>query len=613
MAIAGNVTPSVTSPALTGQVDYQAFWECRTDRGWLARVHEQLADWLRTRKDLDLDVTQQYAVRSTDGEARRLSVANHISGGRLFRAELVERTPNAGTWTTELIARELPDGGGWLSLVVRNSEGRYAAVPALARNLLAVLPLRDGALAPRPAALVLGVTDVESLVVSIRDPQRRGLIFVAGSNFEGLPFDPYVAQVSRWTNDVVGLAQVVVLDPAATAELAGRMPTLGAPAWTIRTYLPGVDEEAPEERRRHRIMGTASLAALSVGRVRAILGTVARSHASRRLQSEELTRVRRQFQRLRNQQLREVFELGEADVVAPEALPASDLALSTVEQELAAARTTLALVAEILGLGAVDAPSLSRLRARLNRGAASERAARELATRLDEVQTLAELREDDVRSLTQAYEDAQLDLWVSDEDNGSLRDEVRWLRARLRELEDYETAASALPDELRTTYPAGYSELDKDLRALEPDGIVLSVDRDAVLDLATYDQQEQCLRNVWDAAMMLRDYKRAVDAGDAAKGLKHYVEHTPSGYKGIAPGKFGATETDVTMAQYGHHRVFPVPTSVDPTGHATMKAHIKLARIGMISPRLYFLDDLANSGLIVIGYIGPHLPNTQTN
>jgi hypothetical protein len=67
------------------------------------------------------------------------------------------------------------------------------------------------------------------------------------------------------------------------------------------------------------------------------------------------------------------------------------------------------------------------------------------------------------------------------------------------------------------------------------------------------------------------------------------------------------------MKKYGAKRVFPVPWSVSPTGTAEMRAHFKLARIGIVSPRMYYLDDYVGSKSIYIGYIGPHPTNTQTN
>ena len=43
-----------------------------------------------------------------------------------------------------------------------------------------------------------------------------------------------------------------------------------------------------------------------------------------------------------------------------------------------------------------------------------------------------------------------------------------------------------------------------------------------------------------------------------------------------------------------------------------MQAHFKLGWQGAVSPRMHYLDDYARSGLIVIGYIGAHLPIAST-
>lgn len=72
-------------------------------------------------------------------------------------------------------------------------------------------------------------------------------------------------------------------------------------------------------------------------------------------------------------------------------------------------------------------------------------------------------------------------------------------------------------------------------------------------------------------------------------------------------------ETAMTMQRFGSTRLFRVPASVEPAGVVTMTAHFKLARIGMVSPRLYFHDDYHNTKAVYVGYLGPHLPNTQTN
>ena len=144
-------------------------------------------------------------------------------------------------------------------------------------------------------------------------------------------------------------------------------------------------------------------------------------------------------------------------------------------------------------------------------------------------------------------------------------------------------------------------------RTLAPDfsgNVAIGVDE--------YDSLQLAVRTAWDACQALAGYVRARDNGEWDKGVDPYLHHTPSGYASITPGKHAATETAATMRKYGAERVFPVPESVSPTGMAIMRAHFKLAQIGMVSPRMYYLDDYLGSTRICIGYIGPHLTNTQT-
>lgn len=62
--------------------------------------------------------------------------------------------------------------------------------------------------------------------------------------------------------------------------------------------------------------------------------------------------------------------------------------------------------------------------------------------------------------------------------------------------------------------------------------------------------------------------------------------------------------------RFAKHRVFPVPDHVHPSGRMTMVAHIRIGSSGKPpAPRLYFLE---HAGRIIIGYMGAHLPNSQT-
>jgi hypothetical protein len=44
-----------------------------------------------------------------------------------------------------------------------------------------------------------------------------------------------------------------------------------------------------------------------------------------------------------------------------------------------------------------------------------------------------------------------------------------------------------------------------------------------------------------------------------------------------------------------------------------MGAHFKIARKGLLSPRIYYHDAASHTGMIYVGYIGKHLPNAHTN
>lgn len=118
---------------------------------------------------------------------------------------------------------------------------------------------------------------------------------------------------------------------------------------------------------------------------------------------------------------------------------------------------------------------------------------------------------------------------------------------------------------------------------------------------------------VWDACCALTDYVRVMSDGTFEGSVDHYLKQTPKGCRGVPTRKHGFGESEATMNQYGADRIFPVPTSVDPSGTATMTAHFKLAVIGRFTPRLYYLDRVRQDGKVYIGYIGRHLRNTQTN
>lgn len=601
-------------------VDYRALMACSQTGAWLGAVEDQLASWLRTKKSWELDA--RVDGRYTDGR-RELEIRHHRgSHSRNIQARLVEQDTPQGTWTTELLVHERIEGGGWISVDVENDRGRFVDVPWLAKYLMQVLPLSDGTLHLVDEPQIFRAHQVDEVIDLLCDEQRHGLVFMAGTDHAGIPFDPFVAAVRRWTGQVFGLAQVIVLDPDATQGLAAAFGLHSVRPWSMRTYLPGVDPASSIDARRHRYLATQSLAELSDGRVRKVLGTAARTHAAGRPIPAHVQKVRRLFERLANQAIVEAIAkvdqstaISDAHAVEPISARTSSAASASPGAALTAERLheQVELVRSILGVDSLDETTLRRFAASALAPRADPAAVARVAEQIRAQQARMEMLEDTVSLLTRALDEEQIEHAVTAEALEKRDDEARWLRGQLQEQGSYEVAFAELPPESETVYPESFGELLEKMAAMREQGVIFTGNPDHATALDDVDLLGKCRHTAWEAILTLADYVRARSNGVFGHGIDQYIKQTPSGYRQIAPSKFAPTETAVTMQRYGSERIFPVPPEVDPQGRATMSAHFKLGRIGMVSPRLYYLDDYTRTGLIVIGYIGPHLTNTQTN
>lgn len=592
--------------------DYVAFMECDAGDKWMPEVDSQLGAWLREKGfDVDLSASEDHELGTS-----RLSVRRVASGeGVDLHVRLIEDAGKRGTYTTELVAHDEPGARDWISIDVGHSLGTFVKVPRVARYLMQVLPLRDSTLEFVDKPKILAESDVDALMAVLADEARHGLIFVAGSNaVDGIDLGPYADKVGQWARQVYGLAQVVVLDPWATSAFNARAgKPLEAPAWSIRTYHPGVRFDEPFDGRRHRILGTARLGIQSDDAIQYLLGEIARQQAATRRPDPSLVRVTRRFARLENRRL---VELVQAAPEAPaaigehEAIEAPMIEVAA-DQRLTEALGQLELVRRVLGLKVITEQVLHHVQARLSRRETEDSALTALKIRVEELQADRDRFEDENRELGKALEEAQEEAEVArlylDDHEGK----IRWLESRLKNEGDYEAAYLEVPEEYRTLRPSDFGELLDRVEHLE--GISFTGDVSEVERLNQVDTNGAALRTAWDALLALCDYVRARRDGAWSGGLDQYLSATPSGYCGFPPGKFGETETTVTMQQFGSERVFPVPTHVDPSGRITMKAHFKLARIGMASPRMYIHDGHPAESMVYIGYLGTHLTNTHTN
>lgn len=635
---------------------YRSFAHFDADGSALSIITREFEDWLERQKRwvVDLGSTGSYA----EGNRTLTTVRHSVGNADLLRFRLTENKTGTGTWTTEFSAYAPSLGGtGWFLLEVGNSRKNWVQAPRVVTSLVDLLPVRpDESLQLTPQPARIGTHSVEDLAARITDPDRHGLMVVAGTD-ERLNFDRFYEKVALWTQQVVGQAEVAVLDPLATAELRNVLGDEHAVSpWTIRTFMPGADPAEPGNHRQHRYLGTGPLADLSTHALQRIIGRTARRHAmQRRLPPDILKHVRTLNRVENNEALTSLLPKPEAEkragpiegldspeATAPQRLEVPDtstpldVASRTTETETTAlsprhpeqtptntitpaqvadraTQQALSLVMEVLGVTSIDRAQLELIKQRAEQHTDPD-ALRGVAVQLvnQKQEEIDELR-DELAVLHEEVQAWQLEAGEAQEDRQRLSDETRWLRGKLREVKAFEVANSLTPESEITEYPNDYHELLKFLSDLKDEGIIFTGDPEECRSLADHDPLCTSARTCWEAVLALRGYIRARNDGAWSRGVHDYLMQPPDGYRAISAKKHGRRETGATMQQWGDQRRFSVPRKVSPTGTIEMEAHFKIGTNGTISPRMHYLDRWSQDRKIYIGYIGRHLKNTKTN
>jgi hypothetical protein len=276
-----------------------------------------------------------------------------------------------------------------------------------------------------------------------------------------------------------------------------------------------------------------------------------------------------------------------------------------LEDRLAEARQQITLKSQALKRAEDDRDAAlaeaARLRACTAAGAGAEATARQLADALAE------------RDLYEAaYEEAQA------ERDAAVRERSR-LAGRL---------AAATREDL-TAEPAGSEQEPGTFRDLL-DGaarryellVFDHLDTKAAAALDLHPKAASWRRKTADALATLAAYAQAKQA---ARGERRPPgPHLADLLAFVRSGGPGAVITASTIAlsesatvsgneKYRQARTFAVRPGTGPGGTAYFGAHIKIERFKAPAPRLHFYDDTDATGLIYIGYCGPHLPTGKTN
>lgn len=611
------------------EAPYSAHWQFPAGDDTQAYVEAQLGAWLREKGfDVDLGVTAIHR----QGDSRLFIGRPNSPTAPEFQAKLVEHN-NKGTWITELTTRAPRRESGWVRLRVTSDRDHYVAPPRIAKYLLTSGLFRDGGelnLTERPTVVSAGL--VEDLAEVITDFNREGLVFVAGTD-ESLAFDPFFAQAEAWTRDVVGLAEVYVLDPIATREMAEILgPSHAVQPWSIRTFLPDVDPAVEENGRRHRWLSTSRLVDWPKPRIQRTLGRIARAHAEARPLPNHVMHTLRGFVRLENQLL--VEAVGRADELearlnsAPQAATETELATPrtpsaggpvarpksevSVAGEAADYLRSMDLVRRVLAVDEVTEESLRAFMAGLSAEQAQTRL--ELGQRLDEQEEeIARLR-GQLSEQRRALDEAELDLAITVTEREELADTVQWLRRQFANTPQRYLTSAPIPSEELTTYPTSFSELLDWLGEGRVPGVHFTGDAEEIVVLDLHSGMDVALRNTYDIVLALGDYVR-IKSGGWSGNVETFLRTPPDGCRSVGLKKHAATESEsvVNRRRFARLRRLPVPQEVSADGTAYMYAHFKLGVAGMLSPRMHYLDDTGGTGAVYIGYIGKHLENKNTN
>jgi hypothetical protein len=514
----------------------------------------------------------------------------------------------------ERLVKDVDAGDAW-----------WTGVPHMGRALLSAAEAHDGEmiLSARPALVT--EADVDGLISAICDPGRRGTALVAAP-IPDVPGPAMIDHVERLTRECVGLSGIYVLDTGAAAKLEEAFaPSHSVPLGAVRTFLPEVDPASAVDARRHRVLLARTIAEQAPGKLAHLLGRANRSRALTLPLPSHVAQVDRQLSREEPATvLRAIqsappgpFPRRSGEGAAGQA--PDGLAETTAVREVAIAGELLTSLVSDFQSGASRADALGgpddmtgRFRELLAEGRGVLRGHREISRRLEALQDMLEDVEDDRDLVRARLEDEQLDHAETQAELLKVKlelDRLRGILSRVGRVDQTRAATAAARS------PGSFAELLERLDEHVLSCVIFTGDPKNALELDDFDPVGTWAAKSWDVLRVLDGYAAARRRGEFSKGVHAYLGHTPAGRPGYPPGAHSTQESEPVerSPKLRRLRVFPVPREIHPDGVIFMDAHFKIARKGLISPRIYYHDDASQTGKIYVGYIGKHLPNAHTN
>lgn len=552
------------------------------------------------------------------------AIASKSSGetpaGALATRFRLSELGNNGVWTTTLTVGITARGSQWFWLDVDTDTidasdpevTRWVATPRLARNLLSSLDAWDGVVSMRDRSIKVTVDQAPMLLEQLLNPSRRHPILIAAIP-DGVSVSRWTGFVDQFTKETAGLAATFVVDVGARDWLNEQLgPVYSVGQGTIRTFLDHLDIGNQSESRRHRFLSSARLVR-GIDNPRDVIRAV--GWAIRRGAVElAVPEYARDAQRLfATEQIKNRGRAGlppiELSTAGPKSLSATGSGMLGSRGEM-----QLASIAEaVFGTAELDDEKFDSL-IKLAVGAAeAESIMTEFLVAIDELEQRVQVGEQLLAEEIRRSQDRELELAeMQDEahrDGEERRRLQRLLRRTSAEAEIWASDSDTEPERSPTDMTELITWVD-DFTYVEFTGDIRNA-----LALEEHDVIGRWASTIWEQLCALEDYAKAKRNNDFTGSLYEYLNRPPLGYRTFAAGKYAPTESDTVInnSRMQSARIFPVPSSVSSTEQTLYTAHTRVARYGMISPRMYLLDDTSASGKVFIGYIGRHLEISGSN
>lgn len=591
----------------------------------------QLHSWLR-HKRYDVDALERdRLVTIAEGVTASVFWLSDRDGSETYRATVTEFRSPKETWESVLTVHVPGRATDSASVLLDISGPIQPRTPRLAGMLTGALPAYDSTAVLADLPRKVSETDLEAVVRAICDPDRRGLLFVAGMSAE-LPYDDWYRYVSKLLKQTTGLAASYFLDPAATISLEQALgPTHAVAPGTVRTFLPGADPASELDALRHRVLSTNRILRDSSHRLSRLLVDRAQDETLQAELPPKMRRIQRRIAEHVDELLLRPIEEPVDDLAPTRQSGWSPVSEPTVQQPLSEDEVTRgleeqreggrtfdrlvehaqALLRRVLG---TDEPSeddwdlVAQLALQGKRAATTqEQVGRQLTSLRDQLEDGESVQ----RDLQARLQDEQLEHAAAAEELGAIRRRNGYLEGLLQRTElvgEVYSEEVIAPEE-----PADFEELLTLLEGLK--FVSFSGDMDTTLALDQHDPLGVWAEKTWRILCALEDYGHASHEGLCSSDVEGYLRNLPEGCRGYSLNKHAPTESEDVQrnSRFRDARIFPVPGHVNSDGRIEMMAHFKIAQSGLISPRLHYYDDTARSGKVFVGYIGPHLPTKRTN